>query len=994
MSQQTLQPGDELQGFTVRSTEKLPEIDGQAIVMDHAASGAKLLYLKNDDENKSFSIGFKTPPADDTGVFHILEHSVLCGSEKFPVKEPFVNLLRTSMQTFLNAITFPDKTMYPVASTNEQDLINLMDVYLDAVLHPVLHTDRHIFEQEGWHYELERNEAGETKLVYNGVVFNEMKGALSDPESVLYHAVNRALFPGTCYAYESGGRPRAIPQLTYESYCDTHARHYRLDNAYLVLYGDLDIDRILGFLDENYLREQGTGFCSSDVSEHEQGTGTCSGDASEDALAAGLPNPIGEIVAVRSFDNVVEMQTSAENAMVGLGYVVGSAHDFERVLAVDIVLDALMGGNESPLKRAILDAQLGGDCTAYLLDSQAAPVALFLLKNAKPGVASQFQELIEAEVRKLVEGGIPRDVLEASLAQMAFSLRERDRGMADGVVLAIGALGGWIYADEDATLHLHYEQPLERMRDGLGGRYFEDLLGSLVLDSPHAARVDLQPVERFDESEEAVELAAYLDTLDSAALDAIDADVAALRQRQESPDTPEALATLPQLHVSDIGPAKPEPELQLRDDAPLRCLYHDLPTHRIAYLCLYFNLAHLNWEDIPYVSVLAQLLGNLDTATCTAAELDVKARQHLGRMNFATTSQIDHEDSHTVRLYFTLAASALSEELESLADIPREVWETTCFDDAARIRDILVQRRIVLEESFINEGHIRAMGRAGSYLFESGVIADAISGVGFYYFLKDLLEHFDERFDELRERLKSLQSRIFTASNCTASFTGSPDDYDAFWSHAGTLGLEDVELEHNLAIPAPTIKREAFSTPNDVCFVAKAMDFESGGFNGTWQLLSRIMGFDYLWSEVRVKGGAYGCGFRSMPSGHAHFYSYRDPQLDATLSRFGAAGKWLAEFNPSPDEMEGYIVSAVASHDAPQKPRLIARRQDDAYFMRRPEGWRDYLRQTLLDATPDGLRSLAPVLDKMAESDAVCVFGSAEIVAAASESLNQVELLG
>lgn len=1004
-----LEVGNELCGFTVQSTEDLPEIDGQAIVMNHAASGAKLLYLQNEDENKAFSITFKTPPKDDTGVFHILEHSVLCGSDKFPVKEPFVNLLRTSMQTFLNAMTFPDKTMYPVASTNEQDLLNLMDVYLDAVLHPMLHTDKHIFEQEGWHYELvdanaeDGGSAGaggsqNKQLVYNGVVFNEMKGALADPESVLYHAMNRALFPNTCYVFESGGHPRAIPQLTYEDYCSAHARHYRLDNSYIVLYGDMDIDRVLGFLDEKYLgRTAGA--------RGEQGTGYCS-------HSGGAINPMGEIAPVLSFGNTVEMATAPENAMVGVGYVIGPAHDFQRVLACDILLDALMGGNESPIKRAILDAGIGGDCTAYLIDAQEQPVALFLLKNAKPGVAQQFRELVEAEVHKLVEGGIPRDVLEASLSQMAFALRERDRGMADGVVLAMNAMSGWLYNDVDATTYLHFEEPLAAMRAGLDGHYFEDVLGSLVLEANHAALVDLQPAQTGDAAAEEAELAAKLAQLDEGALEAIDAEVQALRARQEAPDAPEALATLPQLHVADIGPAKPELAPELREDTPVPCLYHNLPTHHIAYVYQYFNLKHLTWDDVLYVTLLAVLLGNLDTAEHTAAELDVYSRQHLGRMNFFSDAHLNHTNPDEFSFRFAVGASALAEELEYAVRIPAEVMSSTRFSDKARVRDLLVQKRIMLEESFVSEGHVRAMARASSYAFKSGVLAEALGGIDFYFFLKDLLDHFDERFEELQARLEDLSARIFTLDNCLVSFTGSPEEYETYWQLWRKSGEgyclrpcsdEAAEAEdstnnnpspvRNLEIPAPVNKCEGFTVPTDVCFVAKAADLGPVDYSGSWTVLGRVMGFDYLWNEVRVKGGAYGCGFRSSQSGHARFFSFRDPQLDATLQRFNEAGQWLADFQPTEDEMEGYIVSSVATHDAPQKPRAIARRQDTAYFAQRPENWREHMRETLLAATPESVRALAPKLDEMANSDAVCVFGNADIIRNAKEPLVTISLL-
>ena len=1004
-----LQPGNELHGFTVRSNEELPEIDGQAIVMDHAASGAKLLFLQNEDENKAFSIAFKTPPADDTGVFHILEHSVLCGSEKFPVKEPFVNLLRTSMQTFLNAITFSDKTMYPVASTNEQDLLNLMDVYLDAVLNPMLHSDKHIFEQEAWHYELVDSAAedAQRKLVYNGVVFNEMKGVLSDPDSVLINALNRALFPETCYAFENGGLPRAIPQLTYEAYCDTHARHYRLDNSYIVLYGDLDFDRVLGFLDENYLGYAAQGVAVPGA-DYDDGTVISTGDR-----VVGPPNPVGEIKPVISFDNVVEMATSPENACVGIAYVIGESRDFERVLAVEVLLDALMGGNEAPLKRAILDAQIGGDCTAHLFESQAYPAVLFELKNAKPGVAQQFRELIEREVRKLVEHGIPRDVLEASLAQLSFLLRERDRGMADGVVLAMNALSGWLYHDDDATIYLHYEQPLAALRAGLEGNYFEDVLASLVLDSKHAALVDLQVNPAAGAGEEEAELAAKQQDMSEEDFAAIDAKVEALRERQEAPDAIEDLAKLPQLHVSDIGPAKPYPALEVHTETPVPCLYHNLPSRHINYLYWHFDLGHLNWDDMPYIALLGMLLGNLDTQEHTAAELDVQVRQHLGRMSFFPDMHTDHNDRNKILLKLVVSASALAEEVANLAAIPAEVWATTRFDDASRIRDILVQKRIAMEESFINEGHVRAMSRASSYLFKSSLLMENVAGVDFYYFLKDLIDSFEERFDNLRSRLEGLQQRIFTAENSMASFTGSPEEFDAFWRAwreqdlaFGPRSVHEAAYEAQksqsdqlckgkeiFCIPDPENKREAFITPADVCFVVKAADLGVRDFDGTWNVLGRALGFDYLWNEVRAKGGAYGCGFRSGLNGHGRFYSYRDPQLDATLARFDETGKWLSTFKPEADEMEGYIVSTVAAHDAPQKARFIARNQDFAFFASRPEGWREYIRETILATSPEKLRALAPIFEEAAQSGAVCVFGSAEIINAAQEELNAIPLM-
>lgn len=1000
-------PGAQTHGFIVQSSEPLSEIDGFAHVMRHEKSGARLLFLQNEDANKAFSIAFKTPPADDTGVFHILEHSVLCGSEKFPVKEPFVDLLKTSMQTFLNALTFPDKTMYPVASTNEQDLINLIDVYMDAVLHPAIYGKRAIFEQEGWHYEIEGAEGeaiadaaafeGETvaengtpdkvaiekdasgeRLRYNGVVFNEMKGALSDPDSVLYHAVNRALFPDTCYAFESGGHPRAIPQLTYESYLDTHARHYRLDNSYIVLYGNLDADRILGFLDENYL-------------------------SVFESRSEAAPNAIGVQEPRVALDETVRMETAPENAGVGLAYVVGQARDFERVLACDILLDALMGGNESPIKRAILDAGLGGDATAYLLDSQAQPVAMFQLRNANDGSAQPFMDLVESEVRRLVRDGIPRDVLEASLAQMSFDLRERDRGMADGVPLAMNALAGWLYDDDMPTTYLRYEDALAHMRAGLEGRYFEDVLESLVCKSDHKALVELVPEKTEGDSEEAAELAAKLAQMDEVDKQEIRDEMAALRVMQESPDAPEAVETLPRLRVSDIGPASPDPEMQVFAEGPIACLFHNVPTRKISYLYLYFGIDNLAWEDVPYLSVLGMLLSRLDTERHTAAELDVLMRLHLGSLRFFADAFVDDADPSRVSLKMTVATSALSEELEQMARIPREIWETTKFDDSDKIRDILVQRRIAMEQSFANEGHVRAMNRLSSYEFKSGVLKEAMGGVDFYRFLCDLIDNFDERFDALQSRLRDVCSRVFTKRDVVASFTGSKADREIFFHMAGDFGLpgearifdgKPSAPAFGEKIPEPVMKREAFIVPSDVCYVAKGSDVGAlGAYAGEWQVLASALSFDYLWNEVRVKGGAYGVGFRRTPEGFGRFYSFRDPAVDPTLERFDAAGSWLASFDPSEEEMEGYIVSTVASHDAPAKPRQVARRQDAQFFCEKPAGYRERLRAEKLATTPEKLRACSTALDEVAQRGSVCVFGGEDVVRASAGEFNVIELM-
>ena len=957
------------EGFVVTAVEPLPELSATGYVLRHEASGARLLWIACADTNRSFSIAFKTPPANDTGVFHILEHSVLCGSDRYPVKEPFVNLLKTSMQTFLNALTFPDKTMYPLSSTNVQDFENLMDVYLDAVLHPAIYHRPRIFEQEGWHLELEDLDA---PLTYNGVVFNEMKGALSDPDDVLYLAVCRALFPDTPYRFESGGDPRAIPTLTYEEFINTHARHYNLANSYTILYGDLDIERELGRLSVRF--------------------------AEAEDRNVGAPNPLPLQQPVTAGYQRIEMATAPENAAVSLAYVIGTAADRERVLATDILLDTLAGSNEAPLKRAILDAGIADDFQVSLIDATLQPQVLFQLKGAREGVAEQFRTLVEDACRTYVEQGVDRERLEASLAQAEFNLREGDWGSySDGVALSMQVMSGWLYDDERPVDYLRYEDELAHMRAGLETGYFEQLLAQIVCDNPHSAEVELVPVEEGDAAEEAAELTARKEAMSEDDLRAVMAEVAALRAEQERPDSPEELATLPRLTVADIGEAPYEEPLR-KVEAPLPCLAHEFDTRHIDYVYHYFDLRRLAFEELPYVGVLSDLLGRLDTQDHTAAELDMLVERELGMLSFFVETHGRDFDPLFAEPQFIVGASALSEKVASLATLPAEVWGTTRFDQADRIFDILQQRRISLEQQFTNSGHAAAIARLSSYFSAASVVSSQMSGIDYYLFLKDLLAHWDERAEDLAAKLADLSQRIFTADEVTVSFTGSAEDRTAYWQLAGTLGLESNPevAAHQLVVPTPGIKNEAFVIPANVCFVAEGQPRSTldEGEVGVWQIASRALSYDYLWNEVRVKGGAYGCGFRRLSAGIEQFWSYRDPAVDPTIRRFEDAAAWLANWDADEDELSGYIVSVVANHDAPLKPRQLARRQDTQYFGEHPDDWRAQVRTQQLATTVDKVRALATPLAELPERRAYCVFGAREKIEASNLDLTVIELMG
>ena len=997
-----LVPGTTCHGFAVERCETVPELDSDAYVLRHTVSGARLLYLACDDENKAFAIGFKTPPADSTGVFHILEHSVLCGSAKFPVKEPFVDLIKSSMQTFLNAMTYPDKTIYPVATTNEQDLYNLMDVYLDAVFNPAIYTKPTIFEQEGWHYELDLPEGAEGEgdgnpaslregtLRYNGVVFNEMKGALSDPMSVLDDAVNAALYPDTAYAHESGGDPRAIPALTYEQFLDTHARHYNPSNSYITLYGDLDVDRALAFLDERYLSQPSAASRRMDA-----------------AVAAGedpstlAPNPLDAQAPVTCEYKRVEMATTPENALVGLGLVLGSALDRKRTIAADILFEALLGSNEAPVKKAILAAGLGGNVVSYTAAECLQPYELIMLQNAQPGVARELRRVFQDACRDLCEHGVPRERLEAIISSNEYDLRQRDYGIADGVAIACDALSTWLYDDDAATLALKYGPVYEELRGELDGSYFEDLLRELVLENDHMALVELVPVDAAEGAEgaEAAELAAKRDAMTDAELADVVERTAVLRAAQEAEDTPEDKATLPRLRVSDIGEARPEPPLVVDTTAPIPCLRHGIPTNRLAYAMQYFDLSCIAFEDLPYVTLLCRLLKQLPTREHSAEELDNLLAGKLGFLSF-TTEVMTQPDVDGVRPYLLVSAGALSEKIDALASLPREVWSSTLLldADADRVRDVLTQIRIGLEQGFINNGHSAALGRAMSYSSPSAVVREQLSGVDFYLFLRNLLEHFDERLDDLRAKLAALADRIFVADGCMASFTGSDEDFNAYWDAAGDLGLGagDGAGSGTLVVPEPRDRHEAFVIPSDICFAARACDPRRLGIDvtGAWAVAANALSYDYLWNEIRVKGGAYGCGFRAAGERQTAFYTYRDPAVDPSIERVERAGAWLGSFEPDEAAFEGFIVSCVSGMDAPVKPYALTKRRNTTYLAGLDPHAREERRAQMLAATPGELRSLGADVTRIAAASPTCVFGGRDVIAKSNAAFNVIDLLG
>ena len=683
--------------------------------------------------------------------------------------------------------------------------------------------------------------------------------------------------------------------------------------------------------------------------------------------------------------------------------MLGSALDRKRTIAADILFEALLGSNEAPVKKAILAAGLGGNVVSYTAAESLQPYELIMLQNAQPGVARELRHVFQDACRDLCEHGVPRERLEAIISSNEYDLRQRDYGIADGVAIACDALSTWLYDDDAATLALKYGPVYEELRGELDGSYFEDLLRELVLENDHMALVELAPADAAEGAEgaEAAELTAKRDAMTDAELADVVERTAVLRAAQEAEDTPEDKATLPRLRVSDIGEARPEPPLVVDTTAPIPCLRHGIPTNRLAYAMQYFDLSCVAFEDLPYVTLLCRLLKQLPTSEHSAEELDNLLAGKLGFLSF-TTEVMTQPDVDGVRPYLLASAGALSEKIDALASLPREVWSSTLLldADADRVRDVLTQIRIGLEQGFINNGHSAALGRAMSYSSPSAVVREQLSGVNFYLFLRDLLEHFDERLDDLRAKLAELAGRIFVADGCMASFTGSDEDFDAYWNAAGDLGLgagaAGVAGHDALVVPTPCDRHEAFVIPSDICFAARACDPRRLGIDvtGAWAVAANALSYDYLWNEIRVKGGAYGCGFRAAGERQTAFYTYRDPAIDPSIERMERAGAWLGSFEPDEAAFEGFIVSCVSGMDAPVKPYALTKRRNTTYLAGLDPHAREERRAQMLAATPGELRSLGADVTRIAAESPTCVFGGRDVIAKSNADFNVVDLLG
>ncbi|MCI5837375.1 MAG: insulinase family protein [Veillonellaceae bacterium] len=944
-----------LAGFIVERAERVAEIDADAYVLRHERTGARLLYLDSADDNKVFSVTFRTPPTDSTGVAHILEHSVLCGSDRYPLREPFVELVKGSLNTFLNAMTYPDKTMYPVASRNLQDFRNLTAVYLDAVFAPAMREDPYILMQEGWHYDIEDPAA---PLVYNGVVYNEMKGALSSPDDVLQQRAMELLFPDTTYGVESGGDPEHIPELTFAAFRDFYRQHYHPSNAYFFLYGDLPLEETLAYIHDEYLSH----FTQAPA-------------AGEIATQA----PLAERVTA-----VYEYGVAAEDSLQGK-----SLHALEiafpagmqpaEILGMKVLSYVLAAIPGAPLKERIIAAGLGTDISAAFIESLKQPVWHWEVVGSEREQQAAVLQALDDGVAELVRDGIPAGLLEAALNRFEFSLRENDfQGRPKGLYYNIAALNYWLY-DEDPLAGLRYEDDLRTLRNGLTNGFFTELLQKYYLDNTHQAAVTMAPAAGLTEAKEAAEaarLAAVKEGLSSAEVDALVAQTKTLRERQRTPDTEEHLATIPLLKKEDL-PHETDDDSLTETSCGGRPLYGFTgETHGIIYANLYFDLADLTAEEFRYTVLLADLAGMLATEHYGYGELAQAVDRYTGGIQVGMELVSHYLDDTQVRRFVTVRGKALTAHAEKLIELTDEIINRTQYTDTNRLGELLREKKSDWDLQLFRMGNSLMMNRALSYVSPYERWADE-TRLSYYAFLQEVLRQDPAA---VAQRLTAVARRVFRRDAVLLQVTGGEEEMAAAQRLLPGL-LANLASEPCGAatrdLPLHT-GNEAFLSVGKVQYVAQGGNFRRAGFeySGSLEVMAGILRYDYLWQQVRVLGGAYGAHVQISATGNTVFCSYRDPNLKETLDVYAAMPQAMAAFDVTERMMRQYVIGALAPTQTQFTLPMRAQRAMRRLLGEMPRSYRQRIREELISCTQADIRATAPLLQAVIDQQRICVMGS------------------
>ena len=947
-------------GFQIRRVRQNQELGGTLWEMTHLKTNAELVWVDNGEDNKLFSIAFKTIPRDDTGVFHILEHSVLCGSEKFPVKEPFVELLKSSMNTYLNAMTFPDKTVYPVSSRNEQDFMNLTQVYLDAVFAPAIYENPCIFWQEGWHYELhEEDEAP----IYKGVVFNEMKGAFSSSDTLLGHTLMRKIYPDTCYRYVSGGDPKHIPDLSYEQFLNAHRKYYHPSNARIWLDGAVPLERVLVLLD-SYL---------SRFEARENGHN----------IPVQKPTVASETVEYYAIGEDEDMESMTHMA---LGKVVCDWSDCKKLMALTVLSSYLTGSNEAPLSRAILSGGLAQDVSFGVVDGIAQPYCALNIRNTEFEHRDQIKRLLQKTVHRLIIDGLDRNQLEAVINQLEFQTLQMNE--PKGLMRNIIALNSWLYGG-DPMLYLTYRELFAQIRQEIGTGYYEALLRETLLDTSNMAEVYLLPSKTKGEEDRRDEKARLMHagaTWTAEERSHILEMTRRLEKWQNTPDTAEALESLPELSLAEISF---EPEQIITEEFNLdgtKILLHKVDENGIVHINLYFSLADFRPEELSAVSFMTNLLGELPTRQYSGIELQQQIRMSIGAINFHVTAYAKKEDLTQCCPYFVVSCSALEERIPAAMDLIAEILTNTVFagpESAEAIRNILLQGEDSMRHSIMMNGHRFASRRAMAHFTASSAAQERMDGYGFYCWLRSFSANTDTQMETFQSFAASAADRIFRSGRMTLSVTAKERCADAE-SIISLLAGPKEQLLETMTVPVDGIaEKEAIQIPAGVSYAVSAGNIRKYGFHyeGGLSVLSTILSYGYLWNEVRVQGGAYGCGFQAGESGNIMFYSYRDPDPHRSLQIFSKTADYVHGFCASGEPLDKYIISTVASSEPLMTAAQKGASADADYFCGISYADRRQIRHQMLTLTPHDLLRYCDLFETMSEQNAHCVVGSPDDLA-------------
>jgi len=967
----------DLAEYEILDEHRVEDVQSDGFILRHKKSGARIAILSNNDDNKVFYIGFRTPPEDETGVPHIIEHTTLCGSKKFPVKDPFIELAKGSLNTFLNAMTYPDKTVYPVASCNDQDFKNLMDVYLDAVFNPNITKYEEIFRQEGWHYELTGKD---DELKINGVVYNEMKGAYSSPDEVLSSQIYRSLFPDNTYSKDSGGNPEYIPKLTYEAYLDFYHKYYHPSNSYIYLYGDMDVVERLEWLDKEYLSLYDYKKVNSEINKQ----------------------PAFDEIKNVEAQYSITMDDSQENkTYLSYNRVVGDTLDEMLYQAFDVLDYALVSSPGAPVKQALIDAGIGDDVYGSYDAGILQPVFSFVAKNANASQADEFESIIENTLKEVVKTGINKEALLAGINSSEFKFREADFGQfPKGLLFGLNCLDSWLFDDMKPFIHLECLGTFAKLRKAVDTDYFEKLIQEYLLDNTHGSSVTVKPKRGLgNEREEALanELSDYKASLSDEEIKKLIEDTEHLKKYQEEPSSDEDLRKLPMLTRADMK-KNAMPFSNIEDELlDVKVVRHDIESNGIDYISFLFDAGDFAQSELGYLGFFTNALGLVSTEKYSYTDLANATNIYTGGISTGTASHPDIKDRNNFVFKFEVKLKVLEKNLDKALELMEQMLLSSDFTDTKRLGELVAQIKARLQANLSSSGHLVAAMRSMSSFSRYALYQDELKGIAFYRSICRIEKELSESPKSVSDKLAAIAKKLFARNRMLISFTGNNEAYgNAKPSLEKVIaGFDKMSAVGNQAEVHFNTAKEAFIDASQIQYVAKTGDFICEGYEytGALRLLRIILSYDYLWINVRVKGGAYGCMNTFLRSGESYFVSYRDPNLSDTLDVYDRIPEYIKSFSPDERDMTKYIIGTFSALDTPMNPEAKGSRSLSAYLEGITYEQIQKERNEILNAQPEDIRRLADLVEAVLKKDSICVIGNENMIKESAGLFENVEKL-